>query len=282
MPLSAETGRRLSELIHRLCGLVLGPNKEYLIRHRLEPLVVREGLSSYEHLLEKLSGRESARLHDAIVEAITTKETGFFRDQSLFQAIRQVVLPACVATLRSRPGHRHRIRIWSAACSTGQEAYSLAMIVRELVDNPAGGVSESQFTILGSDISSDAIAAARAGKYQPAEVRRGLSDEMLKRYFERDGQGWRISECVRRLVQFQRFDLMQAPRQLGAFDLILCRNVLIYFDEATRRRVCQGLRGALHAGGWLVLGAAESLFGIDDGFETIPSGKTILYRKPAS
>lgn len=279
MELTAETGRRLADLIHRLCGLVLGPNKDYLIRHRLEPLLVREGLSGYEQLLERLQGRSAPRLHDAIVEAITTKETGFFRDHALFLAIQREILPACIANLRASGGRRHRIRIWSAACSTGQEPYSLAMIVRDLVDDVESGVSEGQFTILASDISSEAVETARAGIYLASEVKRGLSEDNLKRHCRRDGKHWLIADRVRRLVQFQRFDLMQPPTQLGAFDLILCRNVLIYFDEATRKRICAGMHGTLYPGGWLALGAAESLFGISDRFEQIRVGRTLLYRK---
>jgi len=280
MELSRETGQRLSELIHRLCGLVLGHNKGYLIRHRLEPLVRREGLKSFEELLERLQGRSAARLHDAIIEAITTKETSFFRDPAFFQALQRVVLPECIANLKRRSGQRHRIRIWAAASATGQECYSVAMLIRDLVAaDPAGGLRESDFTILATDISSEALEVAKAGRYSRGEVGRGLSEAMLARHFCRDGQKWAVAEPIRRLIQFRKFDLLQSPAQLGAFDLILCRNLLIYFDEATRRRVCNAFHSVLHAGGWFAVGAAESLFGIEDRFETVKVGRVLLYRR---
>lgn len=281
MELSRETFRELTELIHRLCGLVIGQNKMYLVRHRLEPLIRDCGLDGFEHLLQRLQTRDGARLRDSIVEAITTKETSFFRDQSLFKAIRQQVLPAC-ATLLNRPdAKRHRIRMWSAASSTGQEAYSLAMLVREFVESQGSGdLQANQFTILASDISADAIETAKAGRYNRSQVARGLSDEQLERHFHCRGSHWLPKEPVRRLVQFWQFNLLESPAELGVFDLILCRNVLIYFDEPTRKRICRALYGILQDGGWLVLGAAESLYGMDDRLETVKVGRILLYRKP--
>ena len=281
MELSRETFQELSQLIHRLCGLVVGHDKMYLVRHRLEPLVREGGLTGFEHLLQRLQTRESTRWRDAIVEAVTTKETSFFRDQALFKAIRQQVLPPC-ADLLDRPGaRRHRIRIWSAAASTGQEAYSLAMLVRDFVDgHESRGMKADQFTILASDISTDALETAKEGLYTRSQVARGLSEGLLDRHFVRRGDRWVVKEAVRRLVQFRRFNLLESPSELGAFDLILCRNVLIYFDETTRRKVCQGLYALLQDGGWLVLGAAESLYGIHDRMESVKAGRVILYRKP--
>ena len=281
MELSQDTQRGLAELIHRLCGLVIGQDKAYLLRHRLEPLVRSEGLAGFEQLLERLQGRDGARLHDALVEAITTKETSFFRDRAFFQALREHVLPECVALLQRSAGQRHRIRIWSAGCSTGQECYSLAMLIRDLVAaGGTAGLRESHFAILASDISADALETAKAGRYGSAEVARGLPEPLLERHFHHRGNEWVVDESLRRLVQFRRFDLLRSPAELGAFDLILCRNVLIYFDEPTRRRVCHGLCGALQAGGWLAVGAAESLFGINEHIETVKLGRVLLYRKP--
>lgn len=279
MELSRGTLAELSALIHRLCGLVVGPDKAYLVRHRLEPLVRAEGLAGFDELLERLRGRGGPRLHDAIIEAITTKETRFFRDRALFEALRRVVLPERAAALRSHSPRRHRIRIWSAGCSTGQECYSVAMLVRELAAPGGDGLRDSSFTILGSDISSAALEAARAGEYSQTEVQRGVPAELLERYFVRSGRRWSAAESLRRLVQFQRFDLLQSPAALGAFDVILCRNVLIYFDDATRRRVCRGFQRLLQQGGWLALGSAESLLGMHEGWDTVRAGGALLYRK---
>ncbi len=281
MELTRQTHQGLADVIHRLCGLVIRHDKAYLLRHRLEPLVRSEGLTSFEQLLERLQSRNSAQLHDALVEAITTKETSFFRDRAVFQALQERVLPDCAATLSRSSGQRHRIRIWSAGCSTGQECYSLAMLIRDLVaaDN-AAGCQERHFAILASDISSAALATAKAGRYGPAEVKRGLAPSLLERHFRHRGGHWFVEESLRRLVQFQSFDLLHPPPGLGPFDLVLCRNVLIYFDEPTRRRVCHGLHAALQPGGWLALGGAESLFGIDERFEAVKLGRALLYRKP--
>jgi chemotaxis protein methyltransferase CheR len=282
MELSEQTLKQLSKLIHQLCGLVIGPDKGYLVRHRLGPLVRAEGLDSFEQLLQKLEGRGSTRLYDAIVEAITTKETSFFRDRAFFRALQQVVLPERIEALTQSDNRRHRIRIWSAGCSTGQECYSIAMLIRDLLvpaRRDPEGPHESRFTILASDISAESLEIAKGGRYGANDVARGLPAELLARHFHRRGNHWVTDDSLRRMIQFRRFDLLNTPTELGAFDVILCRNVLIYFDEPTRRRIYRGLYSVLQDGGWLALGAAESLFGVEHAFETVKIGPTILYRK---
>ena len=280
MELSRQTSQDLAEVIHRLCGLVIGQNKTYLVRHRLEPLIHRYRLDGFEQLLQRLRTRAEPELHDAVIDAITTKETSFFRDHAVFKALQQQVLPECAKRLQGAGGRRHRIRIWSAGSSTGQEAYSLAMLVCELVEaDIARKLCDNHFSILASDISTTALAAAQAGRYARAEVARGLTDSLLRRHFIAERKHWVAGEPLRRLVRFLRFNLLHSPIELGPFDLVLCRNVLIYFDEPTQRRVCEALYGILHDGGWLVLGAAESLHGVEDRMEAIKVGKAVLYRK---
>ncbi|MEW6251753.1 MAG: protein-glutamate O-methyltransferase CheR [Planctomycetota bacterium] len=276
MELSNQTLQGLCDVIRRLCGLVLGPHKAYLIRHRLAPLVQSEGLTSFEQLLERLHGRSAGRLHDAIVEAITTKETSFFRDRAFFDALQTTVLPECMRTLRRFPGQRHRIRIWSAGCATGQEAVSVAILIRELYG--ADG-QDAAFAVLGTDLSALALSRAQEGRYSAADVKRGLSEDRLARHFRRCGSDWVVVEPLRRLLSFRRFDLLQPPTALGAFDVILCRNVLIYFDEPTRQRLCASLCDLLQAGGWLALGSAESLSGVHRRVETVRVGRVQLYRR---
>jgi len=280
MELSRQTFQELTQRIHHLCGLVIGPDKMYLVHHRLEPVVRSYGLNGFDQLLQRLQMRPEVRLQDAIIDAITTKETSFFRDHGLFRAIRQHVLPERVSLLRKSGGKRHRIRIWSAGSSTGQEAYSLAMLICDFVEvDSSRELNEKEFSILASDISAEALEVAQAGRYSRAEVARGLSGNLLDRHFKAQGSHWTVSEPVRRLVQFRRINLLHPPAVLGAFDLILCRNVLIYFDESTRKRVCRALYEVLHDGGWLALGAAESLYGIEDRMETVKVGRVLLYRK---
>lgn len=281
MELPQPTFLELATVIHDETGIVLGPEKAYLIRHRLEPLIRDEKLTDFAGLVQRLRMRSGRGLRDAVIDAITVKETQFFRDHSFFEAIRTVVLPACAAAV-AKPGHgRQRVRIWSAAASTGQEAYSIAMLLREFIAADAGAkLDERRFSILATDISAEAIRFAGAGAYTKAEVHRGVTAARLHQHFRQHGGRWVVEESLRTMVQFRTFNLLRSPAELGAFDLILCRNVLIYFDDATRKRICRALFAALHDGGWLALGSAESLHGVEDRFETVIVGKAILYRKP--
>jgi chemotaxis protein methyltransferase CheR len=174
------------------------------------------------------------------------------------------------------------VRIWSAGTSTGQEAYSLAMIVREYLGSPDARprkLNDGDFAIVACDISGEAIDAAKTGLYSQLEVERGLTETRMRRYLQRHGDGWTVGEQLRRLVQFRTFNLLRSPAELGTFDLILCRNVLIYFDEATRAQVCRNICGALRAGGWLAIGSAESLYGTAQALEQTRFGRAFLYRK---
>lgn len=277
MHLSPETLNELTGLIQRWTGLALGPDKAYLIRHRLAPVVRSCGFHGFDELLLRLRGDNSAtRIRDAVVEAITTKETSFFRDPWLFDALSRHALPEIAATLK-RAGRR--VRIWSAGSSTGQEAYSLAMMLREYLDSGQRLLEENDVTILASDISAEAIDAAKAGLYSTFEVKRGLSEPRLRRFFHQDGDGWRVNEPLRHLVHCRASNLLSQAAEVGAFDLILCRNVLIYFDEATRARVGRALCAALKDGGWLALGSAESLAGVGDGFDLVKLGRAFVYRR---
>jgi chemotaxis protein methyltransferase CheR len=273
MDLPRPTFDELRRLIKSLCGIMLSEDKAYLIRHRLESVVLDNGLAGFEELAQRLRGPGGAALHDAVVEAITTGETAFFRDGHPFEAFRQCVLPDLAALGR-------RARLWCAAAATGQEPYSVAMLVSDFVEaNRGRGVSEASFSILATDVSPRALAAARAGEYTPQEAARGLTTALLARHFERRGERWVVRKPVRQLVEFRRANLVQPFAALGTFDAIFCRNVLIYFDDDTRRRVCTQLRTALAIGGWLLLGSAENLYGIAEGFESVRRGDTLLYRK---
>jgi chemotaxis protein methyltransferase CheR len=278
MHLSHATFDELARLIHDLTGLVVGREKSYLVKHRLESVAREFGCDSFESFLIQLKAISGARLKEAVIEAITTKETSFFRDPWFFDALREHILPRCARVLDS--GHRHRVRIWSAAASAGQEAYSLAMLTRELQDHPELGPRFRQFSILASDISTHALQAARLGRYSPRETARGISPERLARHFFRAGDLWQVHPHLQQLVTFRRIDLLRLPADIGPFDLILCRNILFYFDQPTCERLCNALFALLEPGGFLALGAAESLYGIDDRFEMIRHGRAIIYRRP--
>jgi chemotaxis protein methyltransferase CheR len=278
MELSRSLFDELRRLIHRLCGLVVGEDKAYLIRHRLGPVARAAGCRSFEEFAQKLRGPEGASLHAPVVEAITTAETSFFRDAHVFEAFRCHLLPRLGEKARGGA----KVRLWCAAAATGQEAYSLAMLLQDyIMANPGAGLREGGFSILATDISERVLATARAAEYGERDVARGLTPALLARCFERRGDVWAVRPPVRRLVEFRRLNLTGALTDLPAFDAIFCRNLLIYFDLDTRRRVCRGLHGLLTGGGWLVLGAAENLYGVSDQFEALRFGDALVYRKPA-
>jgi chemotaxis protein methyltransferase CheR len=263
----------LRATIQALCGVVLSREKAYLIRHRLEPVVRDNRLAGFEELARRLREPGGAALRDAVVEAITTGETAFFRDGHPFDAFRRHVLPDLASRGR-------RVRLWCAAAATGQEAYSVAMTVAEFAEAGRGrGAGEGTFSVLATDVSARALAVARAGEYTRQEVARGLSAAQLARHFESRGERWAVRPSVRRLVEFRRANLVQPFAGLGTFDAIFCRNVLIYFDDDTRRRVCAQLHAALAEGGWLLLGSAENLYGIAEGFDSVRLGDSLIYRR---
>jgi chemotaxis protein methyltransferase CheR len=281
MHLSRETFDDLRRLIHRLCGLVLGEDRAYLVRHRLGPLARATGCKSFEELRDRLRGPAGAALRDQVVEAITTAETSFFRDGHPFEAFSRHILPDLAARARLRPVQAAaRPRVWCAGCSTGQEPYSLAMLVHEyLRAHPALGPRAGDSRVLASDVSARVLAEAAAGSYAKREVARGLTPAQVARYFVPHGRGWVLRDEVRRLVEFRRINLLEPPAGLGPFDAVFCRNVLIYFDEATRRRVCGAIEAVLADCGWLVLGAAENLYGISDRFLSVGLEGSLVYRK---
>jgi chemotaxis protein methyltransferase CheR len=282
MELSPSTFDDLRRLIHRISGIVISDDKEYLIRHRLEPLVQSSGCRSFDEFKEKLSSPVEMQLQEAIIEAITTQETSFFRDSHPFEALRRHVLPELIRTAHAAKIKTglSRIRIWCSGVATGQEAYSLAFLISEYLDmHREASMGEREFSIVATDISAKALATAAAGKYERREVERGLTPNQVQRFFDQQGDHWVVRSALRQMLEFRRLNLVQTVAHLGAFDAILCRNVLIYFDEATRRRLCEQFHEMLPEGGWLILGSAENLYGINAKFQSLRFGDTLLFRK---
>ncbi len=284
MTLSHAAFDELRKVVHDLCGIVIAADKQYLVKSRLEPNLRCNGLSSYELLVQRLKQPNSLLLQEQIVEAITTKETSFNRDGHPFEELRRSVLSILARQLIERKATARlaypRVRIWCAAVASGQEAYSVAMAVIDfLAARSAPGLTVDDFSILASDISGTALAAAREGRYSTSDVSRGLTAEQRDRFFRQENEAWIVDASLRRLVEFRRLNLVQPLPDLGTFDLILCRNLLIYLDESARRRLCQGLHSALNLQGILMIGAAESLYGVTDAFTSECLGKTIVYRK---
>lgn len=269
MSLSAVDFDFVRQLVQQGSALSLGAGKGYLVEARLAPIAGREGLSSVSELIGRLrTGRVALR--DDVIEAMTTNETSFFRDVHPFDALRDVVLPEL---LRARSGAP--LRMWSAAASTGQEAYSLAMLMEDHFPLATGG-------ILATDLSRDVLARAAHGTFSQLEVNRGLSAAQLVRHFERDGAGWRVKEQIRRKVEFRQLNLARSWRSLPSMDIVLLRNVLIYFDSEAKRAVLAQVAQVLAPGGLLFLGGAETTYGLDDSWERMQVGRTSWYRPAGS
>jgi chemotaxis protein methyltransferase CheR len=261
----------LCRFLKERSGLVLQPQKQYLVESRLMPVVRRNGLPDLGELLRRLRAPDAEPLRVAVTEAMTINESFFFRDKIPFDRFRDTILPALVEARASRK----RIRIWCAAAATGQEPYSLAMMLQEAADRLAGWRIE----ILATDISNEMIEKARAGLYTQFEVQRGLPIQLLIRNFEQVGELWRIKEDLRRMVQFRRLNLLDDFSSLGVFDLVFCRNVLIYFDNATKTAVFERLVRSLARDGFLVLGAAETVVGLTDVFLPHPDKRGLYVHK---
>ena len=251
-------------------GLSLDDDKRYLVEDRLGPLMRQAKLSSLEDLAPLVSGDPRSDLAQAVAETLTINETSFFRDRALFSTVTDIVLPGLMAAR----AEQRKLRIWCAGCSSGQEPYSLAMLLDEHARKLAGW----QVEILATDLSRSMIETARRGLYSQFEVQRGVPVTMLLRYFRREGELWQISDHLRAKVAFRTQNLVAAPRDIGQFDAIFCRNVLIYFDVATKRRVLAGLAGALADDGCLALGAAEAVGGLSETLAAVP-GQRFLFAK---
>jgi chemotaxis protein methyltransferase CheR len=262
-----ENYRFLQEYVHSQAGIVLVEDKHYLFESRLDPIVRQLGLGSINDLCVIIRAARETAAGRQVVEAMTTNETYFFRDPAHYEAIRAVLLPR----LKEERRDTKKLRFWSAAASTGQEAYSLAMLLLE------AALHDWNIQILGTDFSSNVVERARTGKYHPIEVNRGLPAALLVKHFRRSGVDWQLSEPVRSMACFETIDLRRSMRSLGPFDLVFCRNVMIYFDTETKLNILRELHGTLFRGGWLLLGGAETAFGAEQWFEKQVVGSAIVY-----
>ena len=256
-------------------GLVLTPDKDYLLKSRLEPLARKDGFLGLDQLLAKVGAEPTGPLAQRCIDAMATHESFFFRDATPFDQLRDVILPDLIAAR----AQSRTLRIWSAACSSGQEPYSLAMLLAE----QKAALNGWRVEILGTDISSEVLTRARAGLYSQFEVQRGLPIQLLVKYFKKEGDQWRIAPDIRSMVQYREFNLLDSFAGLGKFDVVYCRNVLIYFDQPTKAKVLDRLADAMADDGMLFLGAAETVLGLSTRFrpvkdrrglyEVVPKGK---------
>jgi chemotaxis protein methyltransferase CheR len=263
----------IRKLLRENSGLVLSAEKQYLVESRLLPVVRKAGLNNLGELVTALKAVPSSTLSATVVEAMTTNESFFFRDKLPFENFRDLIMPAL---LQSRAQERH-IRIWCAAAATGQEPYSLAMALKEMGTKVAGWNIE----ILATDISSATLEKAKAGLYSQFEVQRGLPIQMLVKYFTQLGDHWQIAPELRAMVTYRHFNLLHDFAGFGQFDVVFCRNVLIYFDQETKIAVLNRLARTMRTDGYLLLGAAETVVGLTTAFKPAPDHRGVYMPNPA-
>lgn len=260
----------LAQLLRDQCALVLEPGKEYLLRNRLAPIVQRHQLADLKQLVERLRGPNAAGLKREIVEAMVTTETSFFRDVRPFDMLRKTVIPELI---ERRRGER-RLRIWCAASSSGQEPYSLAMLLREYFPE----LDSWNVTLLATDISEEMLKRCRAGRYSQLEVNRGLPTPLLLKWFRQESGQWELDERLRLAVTFSPLNLAGPWPPMGIWDIVLIRNVMIYFEPDVKRSILSRIARMLAKDGYLILGGTETTLNLDDSYRAVEALKAGFYQ----
>jgi chemotaxis protein methyltransferase CheR len=269
MTLTATGFDWVRQLVHKESAIVLAPGKEYLVEARLLPIARKLGLPDVGSFVDSVRTRPDLESTRRIVEALTTNETSWFRDGDPFTALASTVLPALVAARRPE----ERLQIWSAACSSGQEPYTIAMLLEDALPGASTRVS-----ITATDLSREMVERTRAGRFSQLEVNRGLPAPMLVRHFSRAGSEWEVGANLRRMVTARECNLAAPLPRMGPFDVVYLRNVLIYFDLSTKQAILRRVRELMRPDGWLFLGAAETTLGVDDSWERVVLGRSSAYR----
>lgn len=260
----------IRKLVRDRTAMALSADKAYLVESRLAPVIQKSGSRSLHALVKQLRADPFNPLHQHVIEAMVTGETLFFRDSHPFESLQKFILPAL---LEQRQAQR-RLNLWCAACSSGQEPYSIAMLLQEHFPQ----LSSWEVQLLASDISGELLARAQSGRYNQHEVERGLPPTLRRKYFQQQGKDWQICTPIQRQVSFQQFNLAADWPHLPQMDIIFMRNVLIYFDVATKQTILARVRQALHLDGYLFLGGGETTLNLDAAFEPVQFDKTICYR----
>ncbi len=272
MTMAAGDFEYVQELVYKRSAIVLDAGKEYLVEARLSTVARDEGFASIDHLVAELRRTRANDLHRKVIEAMTTNETAFFRDVHPFEALRLQLIPE----LMQRRGAQRQLTIWCAACSSGQEPYTIAMLLREYFPALAGW----QVRILGTDLSIEVLERAKAARYRQAEVNRGLPATFLVKYFRRQNVEWQMVDDIRSAVEFRELNLNEAWSGVPTCDLVFMRNVLIYFDVETKKAILAKLRRVLRPDGYLFLGGAETTMNLDDTYQRLALPKSGCYYRP--
>lgn len=265
---------QVANFINKLTGIVLNQSNSDLMESRLGPLAEEFGCGNYGELLQKSNSDSSQTVQNRIIDAITTQETFFFRDNNPFELLRLKILPDLFKRMMAPGNKEKKLKIWSAACSTGQEVYSIAIILRELLPD----MDRWNIQILGTDISNAAIDQASSGQYNRTEMSRGLTPNQVSKYFHNRDNHWRIVDELRTMAQFKQKNLQEPFDAMEKFDLILCRNVAIYFSPENRRTMYKRIANQLNPNGFLIIGASESLNGASDQFEHKDYMRSVFYQ----
>jgi len=261
--------------IYEISGIYLDLSKTYLVETRLNQLLKETGVSSYHELYRKAKTDTARTLERKIIDAITTRETMFFRDNSPFELLKTKILPElCARKLSQSASFPASLRIWSAGCSTGQEIYSISIVLYEYLFNS----KKYNIQLLGTDISGTAISSAISAEYSQIVVERGLPREMLNRYFIKTGEKWKIKNDIRARCSFRKHNLMDSFSGLGCFDIVFCRNVAIYFQHKDKVKLFDKLADIIEPGGYLIIGSSESITGINSRFQPFTHLNMIYYR----
>lgn len=260
-------------LLYDRSGLVITPDKSYLLDSRLTPIAKKWNYPTLDMMTLQLRAIPDPKLVKDIVEAMTTNETSFFRDTKPFTLFQETILPHMI----QHRGNKKTIRIWCAACSSGQEPYSLSMILKDKEAQLKGW----RFEIVATDLSEDILEQARKATYSQFEVQRGLPIQYLMKYFTQVGEAWQLKDEIKNMVKFSTFNLLEEMNRMGQFDIIFCRNVLIYFDEKTKAGILGKMEKQLEKDGFLLLGGAETVLGITDKFVPMPEKRGLYIKNPA-
>ncbi len=259
--------------LEKACGILLGTNKEYLVSSRLNKLMRENNIASLGELVQRIQTQPRAGLREKVIDAMTTNETLWFRDTYPFEVLKSKVLPEMA---KASPGQR--LRIWSAACSSGQEPYSLSMSIDEF-ERTNLGLLRAGVQIVATDLSGAMLNACRSGEYDSLALGRGLSRERLQRYFDPgEGGRWTIKPAIRARVEFRALNLLESYASLGKFDIVFCRNVLIYFSADVKKDILRRIHATLKPGGYLFLGASEALNGLPELYQMVQCSPGIIYK----
>ncbi|MFS0826368.1 protein-glutamate O-methyltransferase CheR [Pseudomonas phoenicis] len=259
--------------LEKACGILLGDNKQYLVSSRLNKLMEQQGIKSLSELVQRIQTQPRSGLREQVVDAMTTNETLWFRDTYPFEVMKNRVIPEFI---KNNPGQR--LRIWSAACSSGQEPYSLSMTLDEFERSNLGQLKMGA-QIVATDLSSLMLNNCRTGEYDSLAIARGLSPERLQRYFDSKGAGrYAVKPAIRSRVEFRSFNLLDSYAALGKFDVVFCRNVLIYFSAQVKKDILMRIHSTLKPGGYLFLGASEALNGLPDHYQMVQCSPGIIYQ----